>query len=884
MNKDNVKNKRTVCVILTLIVIASTVSGFYVFYRGHMKSEESSSCLFDGWVYGREDQKRASEALVAAGLTDFSWRAGQLFAPTDKLPIYHSALASAGAYPKAPSELRAEALREMSVFESDAKSRMREMNACVLQLERTIEQMRGIEYATVGARSRREQSGLTYKTVITATVGVALDESRDLDSDVLSAITVATKHHLGIDDVNNISIIDLKGGKSYLGIENSVSTNSEVALSAEKKRVEQYWRDKYIEAFGDVKNIRISVSADIVWQTSETSSPLGGSSEVEQTDVGTADDHSQRLISSTSALLPSSSLCAAHTSGRFETLGRDRSTIGTHPQDVVDYDSKSTDVAFASQAYATCGADQNSSSVGVARLGNPRRSRERHGNQDVSPLWAQEDVHNPRAYNGGKATIVPPQPLLLKTSHHNDAAFPVISLDVASELADLGAPTQGALDASRAEDVKEENDNSGDRLIRQTNAETPVKTDNFSESKARENAFFIRSLYARIAIPRSYILQAALPKISVSERSDLRLDSILNNSFYIATEEKILAETKRFAVDLLRPTSKRFGWTEDNLDEWVVVVAYSDATNLARLAQFQSDEALVSVSKRHSSSYAPRLQTPPEQDFTDIQQSTCENGLEANKPNASTTILTQDNTEMRPTFVADTQGNLTTVSPTAASSVDDAETSEASDETTVAPNATGQTWMTQAYVREIITKIGQPGMERNIAVAFVAGVVFLWALLRTTRKKSRRQDSLPDEESEVKAHDRPFRQDSARTNSEQTERTTNENVGHVSATRSVASSSKGRLYSGWEEEETEQYEDELEDALQSIAESKLRSTPPTRRANVATRNTSSDERSQGSEKESSDYWRKREEALKLIARYPERAAASLQSWVTDPES
>ena len=64
----------------------------------------------------------------------------------------------------------------MSPFESDAKSKMREIDACALQLERTIEQMRVVDYATVGVRSRREVVGVTARNIVTASVGVAVKE------------------------------------------------------------------------------------------------------------------------------------------------------------------------------------------------------------------------------------------------------------------------------------------------------------------------------------------------------------------------------------------------------------------------------------------------------------------------------------------------------------------------------------------------------------------------------------------------------------------------------------------------------------------------------------------------------------------------------------
>ena len=882
MNKDNVKSKRTLCALCSLVIVASAALGAWAYYRVNAQREKSESCLFDGWVYGREDQKRASEALVAAGLTDFSWRSGQLFAPNDKRALYHTALANAGAYPKAPSEFRSEALRDMSVFESDAKTRMREMNACILQLERTIEQMRGVEYATVGARSRREQAGLSYKTVITATVGVSLSESSDLNSDFLSAITLATKHQLGVDDVNNISIIDLKSGKSYWGIESSVSTSAEVALNAEKKRIEQYWRDKYMEAFEDVKNIRVSVAADVVWQSDNLDN---ASFNVRSEGAIRSDLVGEPTPPGLSPSLESQgSLRLAPTWGRFETLIPDNFEFQSDADDnAVDSENLFSNVEsigyFNSRAYAgrtiKSRDNQNSTSAGFARLGNPQRRFARNISDSIDSLTAQE-AKGDDASCGGQASLSPPKPLLVKTSIHNDALFSTLPLD---GVAKFEGTTQDALSAATLEGGS--NDGGITSPIRQTSADLLADSDNTQKSALQEKKVFLRSLNARIAIPRSHIFQVALSKIPQAERSSLRPDSILDNSFYLATEEKYLAETKRFAVDLLRPTSKLYGWTEENLDEWIVVVAYSDATNLEYTGA--TDNTILSGS-RHKAAYASGMDLAADQGGVGDIDSTYASKWEESDVETHDQESLTSNVDVHSTFVTDTDGNLTTVAPTVATLAEGSEALRPDD------NVDGlqeqkQAWREKLNASALLAKLRQPDVERNLVVAICVGIAFLLFLLKTTRRRvCRVEEKKEDVSTSVGCSQKDERKILRRSDQQRTR--DSETVNYSESSRTGILREDGE-YSDWREKGEETYDDELEEELREIANIRSSNRASVSRTPDVTRKDLGMAKNKSGRvgvEEASDYWSKREEALKLIARYPERAAASLQRWVTDSES
>ena len=106
-------------------------------------------------------------------------------------------------------------------------------------------------------------NGFSSKDVVTASVGIAFQDGKELDSNTLTAITLATRHHLGIDDAANISIIDLKEGKSYLGVQPGNIFEAQTSSLRRKEEIEKYWREKYLEAFNDIKNLRVSVIAEL---------------------------------------------------------------------------------------------------------------------------------------------------------------------------------------------------------------------------------------------------------------------------------------------------------------------------------------------------------------------------------------------------------------------------------------------------------------------------------------------------------------------------------------------------------------------------------------------------------------------------------------------
>ena len=576
-------------------LVALATWGVWAFCGGNWTGTDGLETAFDGWYYGREDQKTASAALAAAGLDEWSWDAdGRLLVPKNKKNEYQTALAEAGAYPKAPSESRRDAIREMGAFESEAKRRMRELDACAFQLERTLERAGGIEYATVGVRERREQTGLTVKTVVTASIGVACREGCELDSNLLSAITVAAKHQLGVDTNENVSIIDLKAGKSYFGSEKSVGNGAELALTTEKERVEFYWRDKLEKTFDYMGGARVSVVAELV-----SIAP----NDVVETKL--CDDFVD-FNDACAVALPEKDDDSRKSGGLGGLNGWGKANAWKGDANARDF----------LQGRATSAAERLAQ-VEIEEIGEPR------------PLATLEGNVRPSARTGGAFARLG-NPVATRNAARIPAAVPAQNLaEVEKKTDGNGVLAVGAIerrdrkrgvalasyqttsengeDASDAENTQVESDEQNsstpvERIARvvgegqtgnknETNSRDEKNGEKIGEKESKLNGakernvgndervrFRVRALAVRIGTPRGYVRRVARHLKAENAAETFAVDGETNDwdAYYQEAERKIVAETKNVALLLLRPLAERNGWSENELARSVSVDVYAD--------------------------------------------------------------------------------------------------------------------------------------------------------------------------------------------------------------------------------------------------------------------------------------------------------------------
>ena len=833
MNNDGGKKIRTARIVSAFILIVSIALGVWAFYRFNSPQNGDYAYVFDGWIYGREDQKKASAALAEAGLIDYSWNNGKLSAPPDKKGEYQKVLASAGAYPKAPSELRVDAVREMNVFESESKTRLRELNACAQQLERTVEQMRGVDYATVGVRSRREQVGLVAKNVVTASVGVACVEEYKLDLDMLAAITIATKHQLGIDDVANISIIDLKEGKSYFGIESAVGSCSDVALVAEKERIEKYWRDKYLDTFSDIKNLRVSVNAEVAYSDPRV--------EEQQNDNGVED--ATPTISSTSFVegvrkverivsdVPQP-LAAAPVKGRFETLGDLVEASELNVEIDCDNQTNETSDCFSSNAGKDCNKTDGKNK-GFALLGNPSKSQTNSVRPRKSrPNSSIEDRNSLPLFH---VSLQPPERFHWLDGVTHSTVFPVFSSALSGGEFCSSDVVESASEKKLISPAIGSGFNVGRDLASTANNVDcfelkPMaalrRADEFAPVAAEENEALsgtlsrptlLLSITVHIAVPRSYLRGMTLNGTTSPE------------TFANDRENEILSEIKRFAIELFRPTSERLGWTDQYLDRHFVVSTFSDVDELN--ASESSSHETTSTHTSYSASYVEQAD---------------DGSNDGEKFEKCFNPIVSDNT-------VSSYGSDNTIAEIAQTVATEIETlAREENEIVDLRNLLKQMSSVWAFVESNL----QNPVYRNLGVGLgvaVLGLCFVVWFNRSSCKKRKTQRS----RGQLRRKERIPMKDSS-----------------LSQSPSPNSREAGKALRSEIDEymtELDEYDDELEGELQEIVARRGGTrVSPTQNSPVQVKDFT---------RPSGEYLKKRREVSEVVARNPERAAAALQSWV-----
>lgn len=738
-------------------LVALATWGVWAFCSGGFSASRGWESAFDGWRYGREDQKAASAALVAAGLDEGSWDDGRLLVPKNKKNEYQTALAEAGAYPKAPSESRRDAIREMGAFESEAKIRMRELDANAFQLEQTLERIDGIEYATVGVRERREQAGLTAKTVVTASIGVACREGRELDANLLSAITVAAKHHLGVDANENVSILDLKVGKSYFGSENLVGNGIELSLAAEKERVENYWRDKLLKTFDYMGGVRVSVAAELA---------VVGPNDVVPTEIGDVfndlNDLNARDGGAESTEFNANGRLAG--TGTRKSARNGRATLAAQRLAQVEIDEtgrieKPRPLATwnddAQPSVANCGA--------FARLGNPVATRvpttvEAQNLAEIERRASGTGVLSVGAIerrDGAKRGVVP---AAFRQNADNGENSEVEENGKGKE--DGGNRRNGENggnggDAENGRVEKEartpanetirENGTSGrlgtvaqDAKKSETakTGETKVEKKEFDDKNRRngekrngENEervrFRVRSLAVRVGAPRGYVWRVAQNLKAENAVETFANDETAGNwnALYRTTEQKIIAETKNVALLLLRPLAERNGWSENELARSVAVDVFADPNDFDE--RFRGASASTLLRNDESKNDAE----------TDVE----------NRPNGPFEVVAN---------FANTAELIAEETTSVESTAD--EEKETTSETTDEETATDfwAVWATRARRLDAKTKVvGATGVGILTILTLAAGATATRRRKKTGRRFEEEEESEREEENETREND-----------------------------------------------------------------------------------------------------------------------------------
>ena len=263
--RSSLKPAAGITIVLAMALAAGVVYTLFV-HRGGAAGDEA---VFGGWVYSADDQRIVSATLAKARFSEYRWENNRLYVPAARRARCEQLLSENQALPSSPSDVKRDAIEEISSFESESKTRMRDLYSSARQLEQTLSRFEPIESATVGVCTRRERGELAPKTVTTATIGIRTSDEGGLTPELVSSVTLAAKHQLGIASNEDISIMDMRSGCSFLGDDRAVGQCETIRLAEERRQAEERWRGKFQEALGPIPGLKVDPSIELTTSGAE---------------------------------------------------------------------------------------------------------------------------------------------------------------------------------------------------------------------------------------------------------------------------------------------------------------------------------------------------------------------------------------------------------------------------------------------------------------------------------------------------------------------------------------------------------------------------------------------------------------------------------------
>ncbi len=261
---QNKPSHQKLLIAFCLVAVATMAGTASYCFRNAQLDKKEYEAVFGGCLFPMDDQRNVAALLAKNGYTDYRWENDRLLVHPSARSKYEKILGENQALPSDPSDAKQKALTQMSQFESESKTRLRDLYSSARQLEQTLVRFEQIETATVGVWTRQEKEGLTQRTVTTATVGIRTREGIfELSPELISAVTMAAKHQLGIRNNEDIAIMDLRNGCSCLGNDRALGVRQEVRLAHESHRQEEEWRSKLEGALSYVPGLKVTPSVEI---------------------------------------------------------------------------------------------------------------------------------------------------------------------------------------------------------------------------------------------------------------------------------------------------------------------------------------------------------------------------------------------------------------------------------------------------------------------------------------------------------------------------------------------------------------------------------------------------------------------------------------------
>jgi flagellar M-ring protein FliF len=199
-------------------------------------------------------------AFAQKNLTSYTVDGNRIRIPRGQRAAYNAALVEAKALPPNFGTALNKAQDSANIFESPEQRRQRMKISLQEELSLIIRSMKGVENAYV-LYDTDTKSGLNlnHEKTTTATVGVKPQGSEQLDAERVSSIRQCVAGAIAGMKAENVTVIDLNGGRPYHGDSDGGGMAGENTYAAVKEMYERALKSKILNAV-PIPNLAVEVS------------------------------------------------------------------------------------------------------------------------------------------------------------------------------------------------------------------------------------------------------------------------------------------------------------------------------------------------------------------------------------------------------------------------------------------------------------------------------------------------------------------------------------------------------------------------------------------------------------------------------------------------
>ncbi len=251
-------NRITVGLLAVLLVVSL---GFLI--GGVTKSEGEFTPLYNGRYFSQAEQRAVDDALGKAGLSQHSWEGMRLMVPKSAWAKYAAAIAENKAIVDMGGYLD-RTINNLGAYESGKMMDTKKLVGMQQELSAALSDFRGIEKAQVLVSERSEMDPKMYQRKImrSAAVSVWPLGGEPLDPEKISAISTNVGSSLGITDLKEITITDMKNGLSWIG-NNLKAKGGNKTYEDAQKEYEASWEQKIRELFPDITKMQVKTTVEL---------------------------------------------------------------------------------------------------------------------------------------------------------------------------------------------------------------------------------------------------------------------------------------------------------------------------------------------------------------------------------------------------------------------------------------------------------------------------------------------------------------------------------------------------------------------------------------------------------------------------------------------